>query len=263
MLGAAPFTQQGLSLQAEPLTDAQGPLRLVWLHGWGQSRQSLRPLANALVRHGETWLVDLPGHGTVPPPTAPCPPAAMASLVGAWLATLPPCPTIVVGHSMGFRVALHAAHQQLPNLCGIVALGGAGVPRQLSPKAKLRRWGIARLMRLGHRVKPLLGEGLLNHLRRRFGSRDYLACHAALRAMFVAVVGDDTTPLLPQIATPALLLYGADDEETPPDVGHTFKRRLPKATLEILPHLNHYTILTHGQHLVAQRVQGWLRSLGH
>jgi pimeloyl-ACP methyl ester carboxylesterase len=103
---------------------------------------------------------------------------------------------------------------------------------------------------------------LLNHLRRRFGSRDYLSCPADLRAMFVAVVSDDTTPLLPHLTTPALLLYGAEDEETPPDVGRTLARLLPRATLEILPHLNHYTILTHGQHVVQQRLQGWLKTLG-
>lgn len=263
MVGAAEFSLNGLALQAEPLTEGTGPIRLIWLHGWGQERGSLRGLAQSLLRLGEGWLIDLPGHGRVSAPAkeADTSPAAMAQLLAAWLATLPPCPTILLGHSMGFRVALHAAAQQMPNLQGIVALAGAGVPRKLPLKKRTRKWLIGRAMQLGHLVKPWLGESLLNSLRHKFGSRDYLSCPAALRAMFLQVVRDDATALLPQITTPTLLLYGTEDEDTPPDVGHTLQRGLPHATLHVLPYLNHYTLLTRGQPVVAQKIQEWLSGL--
>ncbi len=258
MVGAAEFTHQGLGLVAEPLSEAHGPIRLVWLHGWGQNRQSLRSLANALLPRGEAWLLDLPGHGQAAVPQAACAPAQMAELLAAWLGTLPPCPTYLVGHSMGFRVALHAAWQQTLPMAGIVALAGAGVPRRLPWRQRVRRALIRSAMGLGHRLKPWVGERLLQALRRRFGSRDYLACPAALRPMFMAVVQDDASPFLPHLTVPALLLYGAEDEETPPNVGQTMARLLPHAACVVLPHLNHHTILTHGQHVVAEKLRAWL-----
>ncbi len=263
MVGAAEFSHNGLALHAEPLTEGTGPVRLIWLHGWGQERGSLRGLAQSLLRLGEGWLIDLPGHGRViaPAKETDASPAAIAQLLAAWLATLPPCPTLILGHSMGFRVALHAAAQDLPNLNGFVALAGAGIPRQLPLKKRLRKWLIGGAMQLGHHVKPWLGEGLLNALRTKFGSRDYLGCPAPLRPMFIQVVRDDATALLPQITTPALLLYGAEDEDTPPDIGQTLQRRLPHATLHVLPYLNHYTLLTRGQPVVAQKIQEWLSGL--
>ncbi len=263
MFGTLEFTHQGLALHAEPLTDGTGPVRLVLMHGWGLERSSLRGLANSLLRQGECWLLDLPGHGRVAAPIAntDASPAAMAKLLSAWLATLPPCPTVLVGHSMGFRVALHAAAQSVPNLVGIVALAGAGVPRRLPFKKRWKRWLVRQLMRVGHLVKPLLGEGLLNQLRATFGSRDALNCPAALRPMFMQVVRDDASALLPTITTPALLLYGAEDEDTPPDVGQSLQRGLPHGRLHVLPHLNHHTLLTRGQAVVGYQMQEWLSSL--
>ncbi|RYG58580.1 MAG: hypothetical protein EON60_12860, partial [Alphaproteobacteria bacterium] len=57
------FEHHGATLRAEPLNEAQGPVRLVWLHGWGRSREAMRPLADSLSPVAESWLIDLPGHG--------------------------------------------------------------------------------------------------------------------------------------------------------------------------------------------------------
>ncbi len=254
------YTAQGLSLLVEPLTEAQGPLRLVWLHGWGQSRDSLRPLAHSLLPLGESWLLDFPGHGALPPPTVAAAPADLARTLLNWLATLPPCPTLLIGHSMGFRVALHAASQQPSAIAGLVAVAGAGVPRRRTVLQWLKLRIVRGLMRAGKGLVPLLGERPLQRLRANFGSPDYRNCPPLLRPMLIAQIKDDATPLLAQLTTPTLLLYGLEDEETPPDVGQTFAKRLPKATLHLLPHHNHYTLLTKGQHVVTNYLKEWIKN---
>jgi pimeloyl-ACP methyl ester carboxylesterase len=261
MPAALTFTHAAHQLKAEPLTEAIGPLRLVWLHGWGQTRESLRPLAKALLPKGESWLLDLPGHGEAPTPTQAMAPAAYAQLVAAWLATLPPCPTLIIGHSFGFRVGLHLIAQRTPHIQALVAIAGAGIPRPLTPAEATRRRLIRWALKAAKGLSPLLGQGPQQALRQRFGSSDYLTVSAALRPTFLAVVNDDATALLPRVTCPVLLVYGSADTTTPPDLGAKFQRLLPHSQLIVLPHVNHFTILAGGQHLVAQHLRQFISTL--
>lgn len=254
------FEHLGATLRVEPLTEASGPLRVVWLHGWGQSRENLRPLATALLNVGESWLIDLPGHGEAPPPPGAYGPAEFAQMLNTWLQTLPTCPTLVVGHSLGFRVALHMARQN-PNLTALVSIAGAGVPRSLSPREFTRRRFIRLLIALAKALSPVVGNGVLAAMRRRFGSRDYLAVGENMRPTFLAVVNDDATAFAPTLGQPSLLIYGSDDTETPPDVGQKFSRLLPQAELHVLPGFNHYNILVGGRHVTEKLIRNFLQTL--
>ncbi|MBI1308575.1 MAG: alpha/beta fold hydrolase [Proteobacteria bacterium] len=257
---AARFEYTGALLRVEPITDATGPIRLVWLHGWGQSRESFRPLANSLIDiGGESWLVDLPGHGEAPPPPSAYAPADYAALLTAWLATLPPCPTVLIGHSLGFRVAVHTAFTNPQMVTALASLAGAGVPRALTVKEAARRKYIRLLMKFAHLIKPFLGEGTLNALRRRFGSRDYLSVSAEMKPTFIRVVNDNVTALCRHIQSPVLLVYGEADTETPPSVAHRFKHLFPRAQLVMLPHQTHYSLLQGGRTLAEKHLRAFLQ----
>ena len=258
---AARFEYKGATLRAEPLTDAIGPIRLVWLHGWGQSREGLRNIAESMVSLGESWILDLPGHGEAPNPPEPFSPALYARLVRKWLATQPACPTVIIGHSLGFRVAVHLAHQKTLGLIGLVAMGGAGVPRELSPQQKTRRRIIGMMIKAAKSFKPYLGEAPLNRLRQRFGSSDYLNVASDLRPTFLAVVNDDVTAICPEISLPVLLIYGESDTETPPSVAKKFKHLFPQAEHHLLPHQTHYSIVTGGRHVTSPLIRTFLSRL--
>lgn len=255
------FEYLGAILRAEPLTEATGPIRLVWLHGWGQSRENLRPLATSLLSAGESWILDLPGHGEAPPPPSAYSPASYALLVEAWLRTLPPCPTIVIGHSLGFRIAVHMALHNPAAIAALVSIAGAGVPRALTVQESARRRYIRLLIGFAKFLRPVVGEGVVVALRRRFGSTDYLAAGEQMRPTFIATVNDNLTALAPQVHQPVLLIYGEQDTETPPDVGQSFKRLFPNAQLHILPNLNHYSIIAGGRHVVEKQVRHFLSNL--
>lgn len=251
---ATPFAHAGATLAAEPLNEAHGPIRLVWLHGWGQHRERLRPLANSLADLGESWLIDLPGHGAAPLPPSAYSPEDYAILVSTWLATLPPLPTVLLGHSFGFRVAVRVAVATPALAQALVAMGGAGLPRRRTLRQNLRKLGIQLMMTLGKTLQPVLGPGLVTLLRERFGSRDYQAA-GALRPTFVRVVQDTLQTVCPHVKQPALLLYGTLDAETPPDVGASFARLLPAATLHVLPGVGHDDYAGQARHVVAQRIR--------
>ncbi|MFZ9630053.1 MAG: alpha/beta fold hydrolase, partial [Ilumatobacteraceae bacterium] len=80
---------------------------IVFVHGFTQTGQSWRPIAEHFVRHHHRCvLVDLPGHGGSTDVRADLP--SSASLVAASVASVATTATFV-GYSLGSRVCLHLA----------------------------------------------------------------------------------------------------------------------------------------------------------
>ena len=110
-----------------------GPRRVVLLHGFAHTRHSWRDIAGALVAadDGITCVtVDLPGHGdTALRPT-------FAELVSILSATCRDA--VVVGYSMGARLAIAVACNDDADVRGIVSIGGtAGIRDDVEREQRL------------------------------------------------------------------------------------------------------------------------------
>jgi pimeloyl-ACP methyl ester carboxylesterase len=82
---------------------------------------------------------------------------------------------------------------------------------------------------------------------RAVASPDY-ANAGPLRDTFVKLVNDDLTParataILSQIASPTLLVWGADDTETPLASAKVMERLIPRARLVVLQNAGHFSYL--------------------
>src|SRR6202043_3122176 len=108
-----------------------------------------------------------------------------------------------------------------------------------------RRWTF-RLMR----SLPREGPGR-DRLRQRFGSADYRQA-GALRPILVKTVGEDLRESARAGRCPAVLLYGAEDHETPPELGMRFKKLIPQSQLYVLRGFDHWNVLTEGRHQLLQ-----------
>ena len=107
-----------------------------------------------------------------------------------------------------------------------------------------------------------MGEAPLAWQTRRFGSKDYLAA-GALRPILVRTVNEDLTECARSVSCPVLLLWGSDDTEAPPSLGYRYRDLMNgRATLEILPHKDHYLFAGTGAHLCAFKIHKWLESHG-
>ena len=98
---------------------APSPL-LVALHGWLLAGRLWTPLAAALAPRWELWSPDLPGFGQRPRPRGLQPNLAS---YGRWLAAAAHeqasgRPIVLLGHSLGGSVALHAAPYWASNWWG-------------------------------------------------------------------------------------------------------------------------------------------------
>lgn len=249
-------------IEAAAVADVPTPPHMVFLHGWGASRESLRGIAALFQNRYTVHLIDLPGFGEAPAPPPDWDTSKYADLVERQLARQAPGPIVLVGHSFGARVSIRLAARRLPALRGVVLMAAPGLPAPAFSRARFRRTAIRLLRKALYVVRPVTGQGAIDWHTRRFGSTDYLAA-GSLRQVFVRVVGEDYTADAAAIQCPVLLLWGAEDRETPPWLAHRFKALMNgRATTEILSHKDHHLYAGTGAHLCAFKIRGWLEAHG-
>jgi pimeloyl-ACP methyl ester carboxylesterase len=238
---------------------AAGPVELVWAHGWGQTHEALLPLAQAMRRFARSILIDFPGFGASPVPPAPWSTADYADAMAEWLDRLKPAQRIWIAHSFGCRVGLQLAARHPATLGGLFLIAAAGLPPQRTLWARgrvtARGWGF-RLARQFTREGPAR-----DRLRARFGSADYRAA-GPLRPILVKAVREDLTAVARAVRVPAVLVYGDQDRETPPEMGTRLNNLMPQSRLYVLRGFDHWSLLSDGRHLVIQRLGELVEQLG-
>jgi pimeloyl-ACP methyl ester carboxylesterase len=255
------FEHGGATLVDEVSGESTAP-HIVFMHGWGGTRDSLRGLAGLFEHTHCVHLVDLPGFGEAPPPPDDWDTGSYTDLIQAYLGARRASPVLLVGHSFGGRIAVRLAARRLPGLRGVVLIGVPGLPVSVPRRVRVRRAAIRTLRRMLKAVRPVTGSALLAWHTRTFGSKDYLAA-GALRPILVRVVNEDLTESVQAIECPVLLLWGSDDAETPEAIAHRFQALLDgHVTLHVLPHKDHHPYTGTGAHLCAFKIRSWLMAHG-
>jgi pimeloyl-ACP methyl ester carboxylesterase len=254
------FERGGATLVDE-MSGSRADRHIVFLHGWGANRDSLRGIATLFQPTHHVHLIDLPGFGAAPLPPDGWSTIDYADLVQAYLAERVSGPVILVGHSFGARIIVRLAARRLAGIHAIVLMAAPGLPVSLLSRAGLRRRGIRTLRTLLKLARGLTGPGPLAWHTRRFGSKDYQAA-GPMRDLLVRVVNEDLTASAQDITSPALLLWGSDDRETPPWLAYRYLELMnshgTRATLEMLPHKDHFLYSGAGAHLCAFKIRAWL-----
>ncbi len=220
----------------------ESDLPFVWLHGWGQTHQSLMRLAETVSDLGDHQLYDQPGFGDTPNLPED---AGTAHYAADLLGQMPDQTTVMVGHSFGCRVAIRMAYAQPERVKALILIAGAG----LRPRRSLAKRIRSTLLKLGSRIAgvsdKLFGTELKRQYAKRFGSADYKNA-GTLRTTFVKTVNEDLAPLVKGIKCPVLLITGADDTETPPYMAERYRDLMPNATCHIVSGFGHLDILSRG-----------------
>ena len=211
----------GAGLPAEP-----GPL-MVGLHGWGRDHRDFSGVLGGYPH----LLIDLPGFGVSPPPTATWGAADYAACIAAVLdehaAVSPPeaQPPVVIGHSFGGRVAVCLAASR-PDLVRALIL--CGVPLLRSPRESKVPVGY----RLGRKARQmgLMSERRFEAMRRARGSADYNAAVGVMRSVLVRVVNESYDAELAAVSCPVALLWGGNDRAVPPSMVEKASRLLTVPT---------------------------------
>ena len=231
---------------------------LFWGHGWGQNLESLKPLAESLKNMGQHWLVDFPGFGQSALPDDAWGTDDYADAIAKLIKSQTDQKILWIGHSFGCRVGLQLAARHPDLIEGLCLIAGAGLPRKRPLWHKLYYGARVKVFKL---LKKFTSLGLSQDwLYQKFGSADYKNA-GPLRQILVKTVNEDLSDIAATVKCPTLLIYGAKDTETPPDIGERLSRIIPNSKLIVMDDYDHYTILSKAQHQVVRQINQFMKEL--
>ena len=251
-------TKIAFDLRGLPPENAQ--CLIVWGHGWGMNREAFAPYAETLAGRAAHLVVDFPGFGASPVPPLTWGTAEYADALAALIRPYRFVKKILyVGHSFGGRVGIQLASRHPDLVDGLFLVGAHGLIRKRSLWKRIKMNTSVYTFKTLKHLAPFLGLSV-DDLRRKFGSPDYRNA-GAMRTLFLGFIREDLSAQVRQIKCPAQLVYGANDTETPPEIGQRLQKLIPNAALTILPDQDHYTVLGAGRHVVIKRVADFMEKL--
>lgn len=212
---------------------------ILFLHGWGASCQTFKPLFLKVASHRTAVAPDFPGFGLSPVPPKTWGTEEYAELIKLFLDRLGIKSTDIIAHSFGARVALVLAKKH-PEIVGkMVLTGAAGI--RFSKKIPLFKRFVSKLGKaVGFFGPP--GAWVKGKLYAQIASADYLSA-GEMRPVLVRVVNEDLSLILPDIKHGTLLVWGANDFDTTLAAGRAMNAGLVNSSLYVIEGAGHYAFL--------------------
>ena len=223
-----------------------GPAVLV-LHGWGSSMRDMEPLARALAGDFKLTLIDLPGHGSSPPPEHPWGVPEFAALVSQFIEAYKLEPVTILGHSNGGRIALYMASSDTyaSLIERLILISPSGIRPNRSWNYYFRAT-IAKLLKAPFTLLPhrLRKRGLAwlrqSPLWQALGSSDYRQASGVMRETFVKTVNLYLDDRVDRIQVPTLIFRGDEDTAVSHRQVAYLEEQIPDAGLVELSEAGHY-----------------------
>ena len=181
----------------------------------------------------------------------------LTGYVGRFLDVLDIPAAVVGGNSLGGHLALELALTRPERVSGLILAGSSGlfergfsrgVPHR--PTSQYLRQKMTEVFYDPDLVTPEWVERIRRILTDRSLVRRVLGLAASAKRHSLAA-------RLPEIRVPTLLVWGRDDQVTPPEVARRFRELIPDSTLVFLPQCGHAPMLERPEDFAAT-VQTWL-----
>lgn len=234
---------------------------VVLLHGLGATNASMLPLLWDLARDHRVFAPDLPGHGASAAPRATYDAGWFARWLAAFQADVGARPAVVVGNSLGGRIALEAGLTDPAGADRLVLLCPSPAFRRLRqwvPIVRLLRPELATLpVRLSHalvvdairsmfsvpdRLAPAWYDGAADEFLRVFHTlAGRLAFFSSARQIYLDQAYGERGfwSRLPRLAPPALFVWGQRDRLVPASYARHVVRAVPAARSVVLADCGH------------------------
>ncbi|WP_104624666.1 alpha/beta fold hydrolase [Helicobacter felis] len=198
---------------------------MVFLHGWGSSKELMQSAFKAYFTDYRHFYLDLPGFGKSPNHVF-LTPADYAHIVDAFFESWGIEPNLALGHSFGGKVATLCQSQDL------ILLSTAGIllPKPLKTRFKIK---LAKCCKaLGIRFSAL----------RSVDARDL---SPVMYEILKFTVQEDFSPAFSACAKKTLILWGREDRATPLLAGERVASLIPTNQFEVLEG-DHFFFLKQG-----------------
>lgn len=201
---------------------------VVLLHGWGANKEAMQPLTEALSGEYIVIAPDLYGFGASPTDRVMTLDDYVVGIQTLLMKENVSGATLI-GHSFGGRIAVRLAARRPDMVKKLVLIDAAGLKPRFDPRRTIKR--------------AVNAFGKATGWFRPRGSADYENATGYMRGTFLNVIHDHQNGECPLICCPTLIIWGAEDRDTPPYMARKFNRLIPRSSLRILPGAGHFSYL--------------------
>ncbi len=222
---------------------------LILLHGWKQDVSTWYGVVDELKKDFTLWLIDLPGFGRSDIPKKVFRVSDYSEIIFQFIKKLNLKNPILLGHSVGGRIAikLAAVHPEL--IDRLVLESSAGI----QPKRDLIKYLIYPLVKMFHYFIPNIFN-FKERLRYSFYKKlesDYLTA-GSLKETLTNILKEDLMPDLSKIKVETLLIWGEKDptKEASLRNGKLMYKLIPNSRIEVLEEIGHFPHLENPERFV-------------
>jgi pimeloyl-ACP methyl ester carboxylesterase len=217
------------------------------LHGWRRDHRDFTPMLTQPSPGLDAIALDLPGFGGTPAPEEAWGSRRYAEALLPVLEDMKPR-VVVIGHSLGGRVAVHLAALAPERVAGLVLTGAPLFRASDTPARSPLQFRVVKRLAKSH----LVSQAVLERYRQRYGSDDYRAASGVMRDVLVTLVSESYADVLSNVSCPVELVWGETDTVAPLAV-------IPKIQ-SALPHDAHLVVCDGVGHMTPASAPGELRA---
>lgn len=206
---------------------------IIYLHGWGQNIEMMRPLADARENMNDIIIIDLPGHGKSEEPKYAWQVEDFVEFLKEFIEKLNIKNPTLVGHSFGGKVSLLYASKY--NVKKLVLFGSPFKKEitNLSLKTKI--------LKTAKKI-PVLNK-LEGFAKKHIGSTDYKNASPLMRNILVNTVNLDIREEVKKITCPTLIIWGDLDDQVPVEDAYELESLIKDSGVVLYEGCTHYAYL--------------------
>ncbi len=238
------IASNGISLHVED--QGQGPLAVVFLHGWGSSTRTWRRVIAALPHGYRTVAIDQRGWGSSDHPLCGYSLKDLADDTEGAIAALGLDRYILVGHSMGGKTAQFLASRRPKGMVGLVLLAPAPPsPLIVPPEVRAQMGGSNLRGFVTMAAEKMLTHKQLSHEDLELMVSDAIRGSAAARSSWPSETSlEDISEAVRRIIAPTLVLSGEHDKiDTVESLQRNLLPLISGAVLRVIPDVGHLSLL--------------------
>lgn len=213
-----------------PIIEKGSGKPLILLHGYMCNKQYFASQINYFSKFYRVIAYDLHGFGdNLPMKEA----YSLSDYANEFLQVASYCgkPVSVLAHSFGCRVVLKIISQQNKNIIDKAVLCGvAGLKPYFSLKRSAKRFSYKIL-------KPFIKRERLEKI---FFSADYKMASGSMKQTFKRVTSEYFDKYLSSIDIPLFLIFGENDDQTPPKICKRFIKKVKDCGVHIMQNCSHF-----------------------
>ena len=206
---------------------------LVFLHGWGQNIEMMKPLADPLSKQHHITIIDLPGHGSSKAPAYAWQVIDFVEALKELLNYLKINKPNLIGHSFGGKISL--LYASIYDVDKLVLLA--------SPFKKEIQKESIKLKVLKTLKKVPVIKNFEEFAKKHIGSSDYKNANPIMRQIIVNTVNCDITEDVKKIKASTLIIWGTLDEAVKIERAYELEKLIKDSGVIIYEGATHYAYL--------------------